>query len=193
MERNNKGQFVKGGISDKPMLGKKHSVETKEKMRLARMKRKQKLGYLISLEAREKIRKAKTGKKRPPFSKEWIDKMKKARKGRKPNLGNHHSEETKKKFSEQRKGIKKSEEHKKKIGLANWRGGTYLEKQEKIASRKRPEICDICQRMGNICFDHDHKTGKFRGWICSNCNVALGMVDDNPQILIEMINYISNT
>jgi len=38
------------------------------------------------------------GRKRHPFSKEWIDKLKKARKDRKPMLGHKHSEETKKKL-----------------------------------------------------------------------------------------------
>src|SRR3990167_4225882 len=54
-----------------------------------------------------------------------------------------------------------------------WLGGKslyYLKTKEYIAGRKRPEQCEICGALGIICFDHDHITGKFRGWICSRCN-----------------------
>ena len=30
--------------------------------------------------------------------------------------------------------------------------------------------------------DHDHKTGKARGWICDPCNVSLGNFQDNPEV-----------
>lgn len=41
-------------------------------------------------------------------------------------------------------------------------------------------------------FDHDHVTGQFRGWICANCNVALGLVNDDAGILALMIEYLQN-
>lgn len=65
-------------------------------------------------------------------------------------------------------------------------------KLEKIAGRSKPEICEICGRKGIICFDHCHKTGKFRGWICSNCNKSLGLMEDNTQYLQLSINYLNN-
>lgn len=34
-------------------------------------------------------------------------------------------------------------------------------------------------------------TGKFRGWICLRCNVAIGMVRENPEILEQIIKYIN--
>ena len=61
---------------------------------------------------------------------------------------------------------------------------------EKIAGRPKPKHCEVCGRKAIIVFDHHHQTGKFRGWICSNCNCALGMVEDNPKILIALIKYI---
>src|SRR3990167_9000853 len=54
----------------------------------------------------------------------------------------------------------------------NWKDGlTKLQRKEKIAGRKRAEFCDVCGSDGKkhkngICFDHDHETNKFRGWIC---------------------------
>jgi len=73
----------------------------------------------------------------------------------------------------------------------NWRGGlTPLQKQEKLAGRKKPEQCEICGAMGQICYDHNHETGQFRGWICTRCNLVLGSVKDNVELLFSMIKYI---
>lgn len=72
----------------------------------------------------------------------------------------------------------------------NWKGGRSMTYMVKHPPRPKPERCEICGSMGRICFDHDHKTGKFRGWICDRCNVALGMVNENSEILIAIANYI---
>jgi hypothetical protein len=45
-------------------------------------------------------------------------------------------------------------------------------------------------KKGHIPWSKGRK-GLFRGWICFKCNCALGMVEDNPEILIEMIKYIN--
>jgi hypothetical protein len=34
--------------------------------------------------------------------------------------------------------------------------------------------------------DHCHTTKTFRGYLCHGCNVALGMVDDDPNTLINL-------
>ena len=56
-------------------------------------------------------------------------------------------------------------------------------------------VCKICYGppMGKGAYhvDHCHKTGKIRGLLCHKCNVALGMVGDNMDILRKLINYIS--
>lgn len=76
----------------------------------------------------------------------------------------------------------------------NWRG-VYTGNQrvktlEILSKRKKPEICDLCGDNGRICFDHDHITGKFRGWLCHNCNVTLGLVKENTDLLVKMVAYI---
>ena len=40
--------------------------------------------------------------------------------------------------------------------------------------------------------DHDHKTGKVRGLLCSRCNTALGYVHDDPGILIKLAAYLNH-
>lgn len=76
---------------------------------------------------------------------------------------------------------------------ANWKGGlTRKDKKEVIAGRPRPTACEVCGGGGTICFDHCHKTGKFRGWLCSRCNFALGNVRDNADLLVALAEYIRN-
>jgi uncharacterized protein YaiL (DUF2058 family) len=59
-------------------------------------------------------------------------------------------------------------------------------------------VCAICGKEqthspvhnGYLCIDHDHVTGKNRGLLCRKCNIALGHVDDNVEVLEKMIAYI---
>jgi hypothetical protein len=79
----------------------------------------------------------------------------------------------------------------------NWKGGK-LDYMKKHPLRPKPDRCEICGIMEEnlnrkLYFDHDHKTGKFRGWICHQCNTALGMARDNIEILEAMIKYLENS
>ena len=65
-----------------------------------------------------------------------------------------------------------------------------LKRQEMIAGRPRPSVCEICGRSGRITFDHCHNTGAFRGWICFNCNVLLGHANDDPELLERLAAYL---
>jgi hypothetical protein len=40
--------------------------------------------------------------------------------------------------------------------------------------------------------DHDHVTGKIRGILCARCNVALGMIGDDPKVAQSIITYLEN-
>jgi hypothetical protein len=50
--------------------------------------------------------------------------------------------------------------------------------------------CEICHKKNIIVFDHDHKTNKFRGWLCNTCNIALGSLGDDVKGLINALNYL---
>ncbi len=58
--------------------------------------------------------------------------------------------------------------------------------------RPCPEVCEIpgCGNVGKIHFDHCHKTGKARGWLCFNCNAALGHVKDRSAVLRSLADYL---
>ena len=54
--------------------------------------------------------------------------------------------------------------------------------------------CAICYGTHNnnhaLCIDHDHMTGKIRGLVCHDCNVALGMIGDDPEVARSIITYL---
>ena len=59
-------------------------------------------------------------------------------------------------------------------------------------------VCAICGRVESImgrrlAVDHDHKTGKVRGLLCYRCNTRLGILEENSNLLLVMLNYLSNT
>lgn len=62
--------------------------------------------------------------------------------------------------------------------------------KEFLAGRAKPDICEVCGQKDRICFDHDHITGEFRGWLCFKCNTTLGYARDNPAILHALEMYL---
>lgn len=66
-------------------------------------------------------------------------------------------------------------------------------KRVSLAGCPKSAICELCGRPGKrIVFDHDHVTGKFRGWLCSSCNSVLGKTREDIILLMKMIVYIRN-
>lgn len=53
--------------------------------------------------------------------------------------------------------------------------------------------CAICKRppgTQRLHIDHDHDTGSFRGFLCSQCNTILGMAGDDIERLKAAIKYL---
>jgi Recombination endonuclease VII len=78
------------------------------------------------------------------------------------------------------------------------RSQAYLQRQaqkrEEIAGRPKPELCEICGELNiRIVFDHCHRRGHFRGWICDRCNRVLGLVKDSPKLLSLLQKYLTVT
>ena len=68
-------------------------------------------------------------------------------------------------------------------------------------------VCPICKRNdeenrgeGNLwknksvfVLDHDHDTGKFRGWPCQYCNIMIGNANEDTRVLERAIDYLNNS
>lgn len=70
--------------------------------------------------------------------------------------------------------------------------------RERRAGRPCPVECEVCgsteskTRDGThrMHFDHDHETGRFRGWICGPCNRIIGIAKDDPDRLRALATYL---
>lgn len=58
-------------------------------------------------------------------------------------------------------------------------------------------VCAICRQpnrrrrdKGRLIVDHCHDTDKVRALVCHNCNAALGMADDDPELLESLADYL---
>jgi hypothetical protein len=56
--------------------------------------------------------------------------------------------------------------------------------------------CECCKAQFDdevparrACFDHDHVSGAFRGWICNSCNITLARIGDSKEGLQKFIAY----
>ena len=66
--------------------------------------------------------------------------------------------------------------------------GISLEEYEE--SMATSVVCEICGDTDELCYDHNHATGEFRGVLCRACNRALGSLKDNPKLLARGIEYL---
>ena len=83
-----------------------------------------------------------------------------------------------------------------KANLRNGYGLTINDLQKMIDSQNG--LCLGCGKPAEntnrnnkrLHIDHDHKTGKIRGLLCIKCNRALGLVNENVDILLNLIKYL---
>lgn len=55
--------------------------------------------------------------------------------------------------------------------------------------------CKICKTHQSemkkaLHVDHNHQTGKVRGLLCHNCNLALGRLKEDPEIIAAALEYV---
>ena len=59
----------------------------------------------------------------------------------------------------------------------------------KICNRKESLLCKD-GTIRRLAVDHCHSSSKIRGLLCSRCNTALGLFEDNISSLLEAIEYL---
>lgn len=102
----------------------------------------------------------------------------------------------KKYYEENKETIYKANRQYKKEHRARYTELSKLSREKKLellAGRPRPDICEVCGANEKIVYDHDHATGKFRGWICFSCNTSLGHARDNVEVLYKLIDYLNQS
>lgn len=59
-------------------------------------------------------------------------------------------------------------------------------------TRPEPTICECCGNLSKIAMtlDHDHDTGKFRGWLCRKCNTNIAGLGDNIDGIKSALAYL---
>lgn len=60
-------------------------------------------------------------------------------------------------------------------------------------TRPCPQTCELCSNPPKnraLHLDHDHETGKFRGWLCSICNTSIGKLGDTESSIIRVLDYL---
>ena len=76
-------------------------------------------------------------------------------------------------------------------------------KEYNLILKNSKEKCEICGnketrktktgKISRIHLDHNHKTGKVRGVLCSNCNIGIGNLKHDIKILRKAIQYLKRT
>lgn len=86
-----------------------------------------------------------------------------------------------------------------KKARALFREKLYGVTQEQYEGMKAAQngCCPICGRNENqlekqLGVDHNHRTGKVRGLLCSRCNMILGQLNDDPTILRRAAKYLED-
>lgn len=69
--------------------------------------------------------------------------------------------------------------------------------QYRAMSEAQKDVCAICGKPNHsgwmLAVDHDHKTGKVRGLLCSNCNRGIGLFKDSSAFLRKAMNYLERS
>lgn len=80
--------------------------------------------------------------------------------------------------------------HRKRAERKSWgRAGVYEE-----LVYQQGERCAVCGTSDNggvrLCVDHSHDTGVVRGLLCRACNLAIGWLKDDPELLLAAHDYV---
>ncbi len=56
---------------------------------------------------------------------------------------------------------------------------------------RETDKCAICNRKTKLLLDHCHKSGTFRGFLCTPCNTGIALLGDNKEGVERALRYLS--
>ena len=65
--------------------------------------------------------------------------------------------------------------------------------QKDVDRLTAPGACQNCGSTERLCIDHCHDTKKPRGLLCHKCNTALGLLNDDVQIILGLSRYLAQS
>ncbi len=128
---------------------------------------------------------------------EAFHKQAQSKDGHRPNCKDCANERNKKYYQKNREKIiswgrvYNQTEHR-RLYARKYQAERWRRQKDKRATRSRPLFCECCGSSNKICFDHDHLTGGFRGWLCNRCNRVLGLCEDNPRLMRLLATYLED-
>lgn len=68
--------------------------------------------------------------------------------------------------------------------------GVTIEEAEALVILRQSTTCAVCFSADDLHIDHDHQTGRIRGILCGHCNRALGMLRDDPERILRLLQHL---
>lgn len=55
------------------------------------------------------------------------------------------------------------------------------------------ESCEVCgEKTSRMAIDHCHDSKRVRGLLCSNCNTSLGLLKEDPDVIMGLLAYLEH-
>jgi len=83
---------------------------------------------------------------------------------------------------------------KKRFGISLETFNAMKEKQQHccaICGQPETAIDHRTKKLRDLAVDHNHNTGEIRGLLCTRCNTAIGLLQDDIDLLAKAISYLS--
>jgi hypothetical protein len=97
-------------------------------------------------------------------------------------------------------------EYKKRLYRTNpvYRGKAMARNRQRLYGMSEDRYTELWAQQGGVCaiclqadekkglgVDHNHETGAIRGLLCPQCNGAIGMLQERPDLMQRAVDYIS--
>jgi len=70
-------------------------------------------------------------------------------------------------------------------------GVMFTEQGGLCAICRKPETATNQYGVKRLAVDHDHHTGRVRGLLCSRCNRAIGLLDEDTGRMLQAVTYLA--